>query len=273
METVRRFPLSYAAISEQLLDMSPVSIVHPSSIYYIQNLLLPYAEELDLLQTPEAIWDWLWPRFHRETNRMITESLSDTENVILVRNEILDKLVFMISMNVSDQQNKVDILPWSVQDAVMDDQLLNSLAWNIGDKVMDLSYGFDPVPNTRKLEVSIMLRGKPNITESVTEEFAIGLLLFSKISGLIIQIGIFMGALDSNYFVRDGEDRLTKYNYITDDSRYMFTVGESVYVFSTNDFMQGFATGALWLGDDHHHYWSNLMMRTGSTDEWTPIEY
>jgi hypothetical protein len=261
METTRRLSISYAAIWEQFSLELPNSIVHPSSIYYIQNLLLPYAEELDLLNNQKDIWEWIWPRFHRETVRRITESLSDTENVILLRNEVIDQLVFLIIGNVSDQVNTVDILPWSVQDAVMDDELLNSLPWNIGDKAMDISGGYVPRPNTRKLEVSILLRGKGKFTDSFTEEFTIGLLLFSKISGFIVYIGIFMSALDSDYFLRDGEDRLTKYNYQTEDSRYMVTVGESVYAFSTNDFMQGFATGASWLGVDHHDYWSNLMMK------------
>lgn len=43
------------------------------------------------------------------------------------------------------------------------------------------------------------------------------------------------------------------------DTDFTVEVNGVTYCFNTPDFMQGFATGALWTNMDHHLYWKNLI--------------
>ena len=40
--------------------------------------------------------------------------------------------------------------------------------------------------------------------------------------------------------------------------KYMVQVADRQFTFKTPQFMQGFMTGALWAGVDHHKYWQDL---------------
>jgi len=52
---------------------------------------------------------------------------------------------------------------------------------------------------------------------------------------------------------------LGDFNYLSDpDGQYSVIVMGRQYFFNDPEFMQGFATGALWAGIDHHQYWSDL---------------
>jgi hypothetical protein len=43
-------------------------------------------------------------------------------------------------------------------------------------------------------------------------------------------------------------------------------IGENQYIFDTPNFMQGFITGAMWTGVDHHKYWGNLIQYVETPD-------
>lgn len=241
----------------------------PTTIAYARSLLVPYQEALAQSDDPEALKQWVtqaFPQSIRESilNEIEAEELEAVETDEMVkalnlpggnwgdqiRSLILGNMANALLLNIDDLHvaNETDVaaLPWDLVEAIDDE-------WAP-------LFGIDKANKTLPVTVTI---GPQQFTHPMTLEQAMGLLLFSKVSGVNFQPMMFGQAL--SYFEDQDENGAgtehARFNVSNSSSHfpgYRVTVGGHVYQFMTPDFMQGFKTGAMWTGVDHRSYWSNL---------------
>ena len=142
------------------------------------------------------------------------------------------------------------VLPWDVQRVVA-----------MGHPE-ELTKALGVMMNDVTLPVTVTIENK-QFTHMLSAEFTCGLLLFSLVSNLDFHLTLFDVPFTKEYLITD-KNRRSRFNVNDDDDIGAFSVNISnvKYTFTTPDFMQGFATGALWAGVDHHLYWSNLVQHT-----------
>jgi hypothetical protein len=240
------------------------AIFHPTSIAYIQILLTPYASALDAAQDFEGIRAWIPMVFPGDLGvntlaQFITTNTATEDAVPLDTSKsaiiayLVDEIVG-VAVAVSTRKQSIITLPWDIQEGIRNNP--------------ELSQIFGIAQDAKTLPVSVTI-GPQQFVHSLSEEFTVGLLLFSKISQVDFHITLFGAPLTTNYFVlEDGTDRPSQYTfYYENNMDHRVKVGVSEYTFSTPDFMQGFSTGALWAGVDHHNYWSELMVMEYHQDE------
>lgn len=245
-------------------------VFHPTSIAYVQTLLTPYAEALEAAQDVAGITAWvplaLPGRLGVNALSEITKATKDNFReedanadpaiVAVVKAVVIECLVsetIALFGQFVPKNYTTTILPWDLQRGIGNDQELAPL--------------LGIVPGVDSLPVTVTI-GPQTFTHSLNEEFTMGLLLFSKVGKVDFYITMFGVPLTTDYFpLEDGTDRPSKYTYHDENpGRFKVKVTNTEYTFQTPDFMQGFATGAMWAIVDHHAYWSDLMTMSNQAE-------
>lgn len=136
------------------------------------------------------------------------------------------------------------ILPWDIQKSVRE---------NYPDIVDDLIIK-DVLPVTITI-------GPSSFVHMLTLEFTVGLLLFSHpfVSQANYTISLFGAKFEPKYILGDGNLHLSnRFDTADGNEYYSVKVSDTSFIFLSTDFMQGFATGAMWNNLDHHDYWDSL---------------
>lgn len=253
--------------TNQIIDISNAlqgTTLHPTAVAYIQVLLTPYAEAINIADNEQVI-QWI-PLAIPGALRGELLNLVKIETAEPVRNVIIRFLVEFISVlagGVAAFMKDKTILPWDLQKSIGNNQ--------------DLSSMFNITRDDNKLPVTVTVNGQ-QFTHMLTEEFTMGLLLFSDplVGNRDFNITLFGTRFTSDYIIEqeneEGEDENDEEdeqdtNRFTRPSRdtptwYSVEINYTIYAFETPDFMQGFATGAMWAGVDHHNYWTHLFQNT-----------
>jgi hypothetical protein len=242
---------SITKIGHQIADNI---IYHPTTITYIQGLLKPYAEAIETAQDTSSIEQWVPLAFPaglaaEALTKMRASSVENSDIVNTAKTSVIESIVSEIletAANDGISSNATIVLPWDVQTGISNDEELSRVTGITIDN--------------KTLPVTITLRNK-FFTHSLTKEFTLGLLLFSLRTNFDFQVTISNTPFTTDYIVDNNQ--LNKYSGYTlhdQDSMRNFTVNikDITYTFDTPDLMQGFATGAMWAGVDHHDYWSEL---------------
>jgi len=235
-------------------------ILHPTSIAYIQSLLSPYAQVLDQASSVNHIIDWLPKALPglidiKSLNTPIEDlsrlkgGLNDgPEFVQLAKSIIIDKLISRLIISVNDDilfyKGDNMILPWDILESTsFDDTLRERLGILKGQQSLPVQIIIENIIHNHEF----------------TEEFTMGLLLYSLVSQKPLQILLFGIPLNNDYFLNPNGNRYTKFCHNARRTEYSIIIGGVNYCFITIGFIHGFITGASWYNDDHHRYWSNLI--------------
>ena len=267
-------------------QVHPNSIIHPTSIAYIQTLLKPYAEVMESAPL-EALNQWITLAFPKElahhaqsefVRAMVkkTEDLTGTpatvENVtdypeVLAAGKIaiIEYLIAEILDAAGFVAGDWTILPWDIQKSIGNDGEFSPL--------LGIPKGSNQLP------VNVVIG--PNVfPHMLTCDFTIGLLVFlSKIlAGNGFTINMFGEDFTPDYL--NDPEHPSRFIFVHEDedkgsNNYIVTVAGVTYTFETSDFMQGFATGAQWANVDHHLYWNDLMelKREGAEMKRIPLKF
>lgn len=227
----------------------PNIILADVSVAYIRQLLHPYEEVLQPVDDIVSINEWVTLAFPVNISEYVNDEIAKTtaENGILsaqtIKETILLSLIRFLCQNAENLietrngYDDVSILPWDIQGGINISQGLSQM------------FGFDGHEN--KLPVTFIVGGVAH-THMCSLDFTMGLLTFCKASNVDFQPHMFGELLgNDNHHYRYLEVFTTTYS--------VEIVGDpDAYEFNGGDFMQGFATGALWQGVDHHDYWTDL---------------
>lgn len=261
-------PENIEAIGNQV---HPDSKVHPTSAAYIKFLVEPYAKAIETA-TVDGIQQWLPLAFpgemakHARTaaDKMLTVGppLKPEKFDEVYRSSVIDYLVAEIlelAGNNSKDERDPTILPWDVQKGIGNDDELSQM------------FGIAKDQNQLPVEVEI---GTQTFTHQLTLEFVAGLLLSGEaVPDLVLAVSVFGVPFNASYIVPNGkegeEENYNRFSERRDEKQYTVLSVGGEYGFDTPDFMQGFATVAMWDNVDHRKYWSDLakITRTAEGDE------
>lgn len=270
--------LTDANMKTTLSQVHPDKEIHASAIAYIQALLTPYAEAMNAATNTAQIRDWLtqalpnelaaharstmikanteagW-KFVEAPDRRYNDPAFEakaidtykSEEVVVAKNAVIEYLVaelLEISGYKADKGGYGIINPWHVLAAITGDDEFRTL--------------FGYTENMQTLPVQVTYQNKTFNIE-LTMEQALGILLFSFASNIDFHMMIWntplqaIGVpLEEQIFFLDpniaaAADVHEKYAVRPINAARDFG-------FNTPEFMQGFATGAMWAGVDHHNY-------------------
>lgn len=215
--------------------------VHPTTSNYIKLLLNPYIEALNTAFSIESVVEWvplaLGSIIPTKKLEFIPNNLSQVKNYI--KEELLKEFLKSINNNVIFYKGDNLILPWDVKESMsFEDVYLEKFGVTKGDFTL-------PVIINNQYE------------HQMNEETAMGLLLYSYVSGNPIDIKVYGVQITPDYYQEP--NRYTKLCSNARRSEYSILIEEHTYCFITLEFLQGFATGASWFNDDHRKYWTNLI--------------
>lgn len=236
-------------------------ILHPTSIGYIQSLVTPYAKVLDTAINVESIKAWI----PQAVGTLIPVGIVNTtlanlsklkggitegpEFIELAKGTVIDTLISkIINQDVfTDVIFFTDdnvILPWDIKTAIF-----------FHEPVM---IAFGVLKGEPTLPTEVVIQGR-SFTYEASDELVAGLLLYSLMSGNKYDVNMFGIPFSTDYFLNPQGNRFTKFCSNRRKPEYSVKIGGVTYCFTTTDFMQGLATGALWFNDDHHKYWTDLI--------------
>ncbi len=250
-------------IAEQAMGGDEEDIeLHPSVIAYIKLLLEPYAQAITGASS-DAIINWIPLAFPGNIANGLMGEIRDVNSHNFtgdrreraIKRNIMDRLIhYLVTAGYRDMLRNINtsMNPWNILNGILKDDDLRTL--------------FQYTPNMDKLPISVSINGTFYDFDMNMEQ-AMGLLLFGVTSGFNFQIYVFGQILTPDLTSSDPGNFYNKF---------VVVVGNQSYGFKTPDFMQGFQTGADWMGVDHHRYWSNLRQitrnNTGGYTE-TPITF
>lgn len=229
--------------------------LHPASITYIQNMLLPYADAIEKGEDKESIVSWVREVFDKSVADILLNDIAD--DIALLKYDIISGLVIrllrqVVHVYVKDVDNS-PLLPWDIQTALSENkETAKIIGLDINDKT-----------SLELLPVTVTF-GPQQFTHMLSEEFVAGLLLFSDPSVGNYDFHVTMYDTPILPFMRPQEDITNRFilrDMEKDLNRYRVTVNNITYVFDTPEFIQGFATGAQWASTDPHQYLSHLIQR------------
>lgn len=240
--------------------ISPVISLHPTSISYIQALITPYAQVLDTATTVDSIINWVPQALERlvyansvinaidELSRLKSGLREGPEFLETAKRTVIDDLIRRMIRAVNNDilfyKGDNVILPWDIKESMFFD---DTLAQKFG-----ITKGDDNLPVDVTIENNVY-------THQFNEELTMGLLLYSLVAQKPIRIQIFGIPFSYDYYLNPDGNRYTKLCHNARRSEFSVIIGGITYCFITAHFMQGFATGAGWFGDDHRLYWSELI--------------
>ena len=263
-------------------ELDPEVIIHPTSIAYIRTLLTPYAEAIGPAAL-DGIMQWIPLAIPGALGAAILDKVE--ENLLIHTEEVIKSTIILSLIRVI-LEGAITLIT-----QVLDISDTTILPWDIHAVIGahdDLSKMFGIIDEYPKLPVTVTI-GPNQFTHMLTEEFTIGLLLFSdpSIGNVDFNITMFGEKFTSDYIVPlDTKEEGVKETpfiyrgiypsrfipaegYIPLD--YSVTIANRLYTFDTADFMQGFSTGALWASVDHHKYWKDLL--ENSEEVRTPLNF
>jgi hypothetical protein len=261
-------------------------IYNITTVSYIQSLLRPYAEAIEMATDVEGIQAWIPQVFPGELGSHVLHKMNtdvkEVDKLVAAKNSVIEYLMSMILELASrdvKSSNDETVLPWDIQRAIGEDEELAPL--------------FGITRSDNQLPVSVVVNEQV-FTHMLTMEFTIGLLLFStkNVSDHDFFITMFDAPLTSEYLYPTSDDQVSEHFHRFDyapvpndiygaefsaavastGAKFSVEVAGTQYGFNTTDFMQGFATGAQWIEVDHHAYWKNLLSYS-PTGEATAISF
>lgn len=252
--------------SEEIVNMynitHPNFYPHPTTVIYLQALLLPYITILNHATNIDSIIQWIPMAFLPEHSHSISSNIErlpelyiankqDTRVLTSVKNTIIKYLLtelIELSWDIVDYEGeRYIILPWDILRAITDSVELAEM------------FGVTPKEVTFPVTVTI---GRNQYVYNVCQDLVMGILLFSGIIGVdfeltLLGIRLYPGL---EQFCNPNDPCSFRYlfnrNYQTN---YQVTVNNITYWFDIAEFMQGIVTAAQWANIDHHRYWNNLL--------------
>jgi hypothetical protein len=238
----------------------------PTTMAYARMLLAPYQQALMQSDNPQALKAWMTQAFPESIQMELTEEIDAKEGDKgepltgpEIRNDILEHMASGLLGAIDDHhiasETDVAVLPWDIAPSIYDE-------WAP-------LFGIDKTKTVLPVTVTI---GPQQFTHNLTLEQALGLLLFSRVSGSNFQPVMF--GVPLTYF-EDPEEhsRFDVSDTPTHFPCYRVNVNGDVYQFKSPDFMHGIATGAMWAGVDHHAYWSDLQQWTAPDAQPIPLNF
>lgn len=252
-------------------QVHPHCYIHPTSIAYIQSLLIPFVEVIDPAPL-EGVLQWIPLAFPGElaehaTSELLKARLNTIKELEKLEEDpavqtaakdaiiqyIVERLIELGGNKARDVNDNI-IIPWDIQRGISND--------------MELSEMFHIPEDTKILPVTVTV-GQQQFTHMLTDEFTVGLLVFSlpNVGNNNFNITLFGTPFNTDYLTHGDRrnrftDRFADYGDDEVPTNYSVNIDGVSYFFNITDFMQGFATGALWIGVDNHKYWSNLLEYT-----------
>lgn len=276
------------AITLAFTDSDNNNICHPTSIAYIQSILLPLFELIKATTTrrdlqrviakmPLNISNIVKEKMRlRRINTLVelstneekktTNLLEDPEILSSDKISILTYLVNEIASLVSKQSrntnNDKHILPWDVYSAISNDPNFSIL--------------FGLTEKKAALPVTIMFDTK-QYQHVLTEEFTMGLLLFSdpattSVGKPLIKVVMFGIPFTSDFILYNEKSRNRFHETKNNVDYYRAYVSDQKYTFLSDEFIRGFTTGALWMNVDPHRYCKNLVKLKFDSSRQTHVE-
>lgn len=241
--------------SERIIDISQQAnvgmVIHDTSVSYIQTLLLPFATEIENITDIDTLIKSIFPQTlflkghiieYIYANIKSDVTLNNPEDIAAAKNSVIEYLVLDIvelAGHSARESRDSTIIPWDIQKVITNSGELPEI--------------FGVRQTDKYLPVTVeLVQGNPFIHE-LTEIFFGGLLLFSAVSGSSFNISMFGVPFLTDYIL-NGNNRFVNLN----GGIYRVEIAGSDIYFNSNEFMQGFITGASWIGVDHHLYWKDL---------------
>ena len=242
-------------------QVCPGMEIHPCTIAYIQSLVRPYAEALKPADSVGGIVQWIPLVFQDDSEKLVQLKMirrvrrelvklgqdhnlvTDNDPISLrcSKDSIIEYLlakILELSGHMACDMNDHVVFPWDVQQAIYQDEHLSQM--------------FRITPDDKLLPISVVVC-TDKILHMLSEEFVAGLLVFSDIVKHNFHVSF--NDIEINYLTKPKGNRFIKG---ASPERYTVDVCDKIYTFNSSDFMQGFATGALWANVDHHNYWKDL---------------
>jgi len=241
--------------------------IHDTSAAYIDYLLKSVLEPISNAINKQQIITWMANNFGLNISDSLQVEMKNKEmdiiNTFLQRGNftseeeekvgnlllqdpkdiIFDYLIKQIIKSTVRTIKVNTFLPWDIRTSIGNDQLLSNL--------LNL-----PPADIRQVTLPVNVSIDREYVLDMTEEFTCGLLLYSDVAHISFRTrGIRMFGADFYSSYMAGNNRFTHNTRKT----YSVKVANRVYNFNTIEFMQGFATGALWSGTNHRDYWSDLI--------------
>lgn len=226
----------------------------PTTLTYIQLLIIPFAEAVDQAVDVNSLIQWIPLVFKGDLFRDVMEKLNIADGRLAsIRAAVVESLIEEIIKAVEheNQTNGIEfhwVVPWDVKDAIAKDHELRALfQLNVEDN---------------KLPITITV-GPDQFTHNVSFEFAAGLLLYSnkEVGNHDFHITMFGQPFEYNMMGRrDIDERYSRFHLgeSSDTRNYTVRIVGRDYTFDSLEFLQGFIAGAYWDNVDHHQYWSKL---------------
>lgn len=249
--------MTFKYISDLCKELQPGIYYHPTAIAYIQYLVTPYAETIEMTQNLMSWAETAFPQyFAMGLAKQIKSAQIATRKVAAIKYILAD--LIELSGNIARDNYGGTVLPWDVYFVISQDAELPD--------VFGIPHG--KFPSDIRLPVTVNIK-RQLFTHNLSCEFTCGLLLFSIITHRYFDITMFGQPFTDNHI----PSILLRFNY-NEDNRdlYRVSIGGTIYTFRTTDFMQGFATGAMWENLDHHKYWSELA-KISDEEEYLPITF
>ena len=230
-------PVAYATFSFYAAEENTVA--------YTAALLEPIRKKvLTSANQEETVKDLLGENmydFFRNSNDVDREKSIDIQVVDYLAGEIFELALLVVNGHEEDSEiataNRwVDyvVVPWDIAEGITrDNELMNVF------KIVD----------PRVLPIVVTINGQ-EFTHNVTMEFAFGLALFMEDSSEKYKMSMF----GREFVFLPGMKRVN----INQGEKYQMIVADKKYYFNTEDFIQGFMTGAMWSGVDHKQYVTGL---------------
>jgi hypothetical protein len=232
------------------------TVISPAWTACIQHLVTPMATNLYQQTSMEGIYAWIAsipPEFR--------EFLQSNWNPNLDLAPLKESILFSLTKKLVEDSCQGS--GYATVGSEVKYEHLTLTPWSPLDYMKRATATFFGIPGPKgryQLPVSVTVNG--NIfTHLFNFDQAAGLLLFSKTAGVDFHITIFGAPF--TYFVEGQDDLYLRYDDQDTDTEFSVRIGARRYWFHHIDFLQGFATGALWVNVDHHRYWSNLRDQEG----------
>lgn len=244
--------MTFKYISDLCKELQPEIYYHPTAIAYIQYLVTPYAETIEITQNLVSWAETAFPGYFAQgIAKQIKSEPIATRKVAAVKYILAD--LIELSGNIARDEYGGIVLPWDIYYVISQDAELPD--------VFGIPHG--KYPSDIRLPVTVNINRQPFIHD-LSCEFTCALFLFSIITHRYFDITMFGQPFTDNHI----PSMLSRFNYSEyNQNRYRVKIGGTVYAFRTTDFMQGLATGAMWENLDHHKYWSELNELIQPSDE------
>ena len=218
-----------------------IEYIYPeSTLNYLLQLLIPIEQTLSQLITKDQFESWAENNIY-EYSYLVFEYLDDkkedyqNDHLVLHILNVIAKLIIHNAHKISKgwSYKSSYVLPWDIQSSIHYLQL---------DKLFKMK------SNDDKLPVILTSEGD-SCNLLLTEDFLMGLLLSYYMGQSDINVTMFDYPITIEMLIDRYLDQEHDFGVIIDDDQYSFY---------SLDFMNGFVTGAGWLGLNHYEYWSDL---------------